>query len=891
LASKLIIDIKDITAKDLPTVGNKAANLARLMSSGFSVPGGFCLSAEAYRQALIPGHKGKDLEALLKNIDLNQAEKARDIAYAISRLFDTIAIPGGIAEEIKIKYNSTFGKTDLVAVRSSATAEDLPGLSFAGQYESFLNVRDFDGLLSAIKKCWVSLWSERAVIYREKNGIGHDDIAMAVMVQRMVPAETSGVAFTADPLSGGQGSIHINAIRGLGEDLVSGKINPDQYRIAKSSLKIEKDLSGKQPLLPDDSVRELTAIALKIEKLFGYSQDIEWAFCDDKFYILQSRDITTNSSEIPFPVIWGDAATKDTLKGVPVYWSNWNTRENMPYPLKPLSWSFFNDFLVPAINKAIWGMGPNSPAQRYSHIIDLVNGRTYWNMNLLYGHPLYRRILRPLLGRLDREASVFFEEAYHGGDLRPAVLPVSNWRKGMMYLAAIRCYLGFPWFLSLTQIYRQCDEYWVLADQYDATPLEGKSNLDLLEEARLFGYLTARYAFPLLFIAGKALAAYGVIRRLTGEWPGFRYEDLMIGIKGNKTTEAALELFKLSKMPHSVREIFERSDVSRFEELETELVKCPDGPDYLARVNKFLDAYGHRGMKDLDMGYPSWGEDRSYVYQMIKSYLQFGPDDIDPVSQFELSVARRQQLIQEGKERLSVNPADRILPVRRWLFQKMADTIHDCLPLRENEKFYGIRCFPGSRRIVLEIGRRYCEKGLLKDRQDIFHLTVGEIMDIENGRFPDIGNIRACIQKRKGDWQSQVDSDPPFIIRSDGREWRNTNQKAREGNVLRGVGASSGRATGRARIIREPAQAHLFNKGEILVAPYTEPGWAPLFLLAKGLVMEVGGALCHGAIVAREYGIPAVVGVNRATAEIKDGDQITVDGNSGEVIIKTKNKI
>ncbi len=890
MASKLIIDIKDITAKDLPTVGNKAANLARLMSSGFNVPEGFCLTAEAYRQALVPGHK--ELEVLIKGIDSSRQETVRDTSCAISRLFDTIAIPGEIAGEIKNKYLSFFNDNDLMAVRSSATAEDLPGLSFAGQYESFLDIKGADEFLTAIRKCWASLWSERAISYREKNGVGHNDIAMAVMVQRMVPAEVSGVIFTADPVTGDQASIHINAVRGLGEKLVSGKINPDQYKINKGSLKIEKYLSGKQPLLSDDGIKELTGIALKIEKLCGCSQDIEWAFYRDRFYILQSRNITASKNgQPPFPVIWGNSATREILKNTPVYWSNWNTRENMPYPLKPLSWSFFNDFLVPAINKAIWGMEPNSPAQKYSHIIDLVNGRTYWNMNLLYGHPLYRRILRPLLGRLDREASVFFEKAYHDGDLQPAVLPISIWQWMAMSFAAIKCYIGFPWFWSLNRIYRQCDEYWDLANQYDATPLEGKSNLELLEEARLFGYLSARYAFPLLFIAGKSLAAYGVIRRLTGEWPGFRYEDLMVGITGNKTTEAALELFKLSKMPLSVREKFERSDVSRFEELETELAKCSDGPDYLARVNKFLDAYGHRGMKDLDMGHPSWGEDRSYVYQMIKSYLQFGPDDIDPVRQFELSVAKRHQLIKTAKERLSKNIIDKIFPVRCWLFQKMTDIIHDCLPLRENEKFYGVRCFPGSRRIVLEIGRRYCQKDSLEDRQDIFYLTVGEIKDIENSRFPDIGNIKAFIQKRKNDWQNQVDSDPPFITRSDGREWRNTNQKAREGNVLRGVGASSGRVTGRARIIREPAQAHLFNKGEILVAPYTEPGWAPLFLLAKGLVMEVGGALCHGAIVAREYGIPAVVGVNGATARIKDGDEITVDGNSGEVVIKTKNKI
>jgi pyruvate,water dikinase len=887
LANKLIIDIKDIVFKDRPRVGNKAVNLARLMSSGFSVPDGFCLTAEAYRQALARGNKDNELANILRDIDPGQTEKIRDIVRTISELFDIISIPDKITEEINNKCKSNFKDGDLLAVRSSATVEDLPGLSFAGQYDSYLNISDINDLLIAIKKCWASLWSERAIVYRINKGISQKNIAMAVIVQRMVPAEVSGVAFTADPINGDNNVLQINAVFGLGENLVSGKANPEQYSVTKNSLKIHRESSEDGQILPDGKIKLLSETCLKIEKIFGRPQDIEWAFCNDKLYILQSRDITTRNNEIPFPVIWGDPATKDMFGNMPIYWSNWNTRENMPYPLKPLSWSFFNDFLVPAINKAIWGMDHNSPAQKYSHIIDLVNGRTYWNMSLLYGHPLYRRILRPLMSHIDHEASVFFERTYHNGELHPAVLPINNWQKMIMYLNAIKCYIGFPWFWSLNRIYRQCDEYWGLANQYDATPLEGKSNLDLLEEARLFGYLSARYAFPLLFIAGKSLAAYGVIRRLTGEWPGFKYEDLMVGITGNKTTEAALELYKLSKMPQPVREIFERSDVANFEEFEAKLAKCPEGPDYLARVHGFLDIYGHRGMKDLDMGFPSWGEDRSYVYQMIKSYLQFGPDDIDPIKQFELSVAKRHQLINAAKERLSKNPIDKIFPIRRWLFQKMADIIHDCLPLRENEKFYGVRCFPGSRRIVLEIGSRYCQKGLLEDRQDIFYLTVGEIMDIENGLFPDIGNLKTVIQKRKSDWQNQVDTVPPFTIRSDGRVWRNTNQKAREGNILRGIGASSGRATGKARIIREPSQAHLFNKGEILVAPYTEPGWAPLFLLAKGLVMEVGGALCHGAIVAREYGIPAVVGAGGAMVSIKDGDEITVDGNNGEVILES----
>ncbi len=319
------------------------------------------------------------------------------------------------------------------------------------------------------------MWSERAIIYREKNGIGHKNIAMAVIVQRMVPAEVSGVAFTADPITGNDDILQINAVRGLGEKLVSGKINPDQYKINKGSLKIEKNLSGNEQMLSDGQIKKLADTMLRIEKLFGCPQDIEWAFYQDKFYILQSRNITASkNNQPPFPVIWGNIATREILKNTPVYWSNWNTRENMPYPLKPLSWSFFNDFLVPAINKAIWGVDQRSPIYHYSNIIDLVNGRTYWNMNLLYGHPLFRRIMRPIMGRIDHEATVFFETAYHSGELQPAVLPINLWQKMIVAATAVKCYLGFPWFMNLKQIYRQCDEYWVLADRYDITPLEGK---------------------------------------------------------------------------------------------------------------------------------------------------------------------------------------------------------------------------------------------------------------------------------------------------------------------------------------------------------------------------------------------------------------------------------
>lgn len=884
MANKLIIDIKDITAKDLPRVGNKAANLTLLMSSGFAVPDGFCLTTEAYWQALAPGHK--ELEVLLKDIDSSRPEKVRDIALSISRLLDKTSIPDEMAGQIKDKYRQIFNGKDPVAVRSSSTVEDLPGLSFAGQYESYLNAAGIDELLSAIKKCWVSLWSERALIYREKNGIEHDNVAMAVIVQRMVPADISGVAFTVDPVANNRETMVVNATKGLGEKLVSGKTNPDQYRITKSSLKIGRTSRGAGQLLTKQQIDKLARTTLKIEKNFGAPQDIEFAFAGRNLYILQSRPITTlTEAELPFPVIWGNSANRDLLDQGTVFWSNWNTRENMPYPLKPLSWSFLNDLLFPAIFQVTFGTTPESALYRYSFMIDLVNGRAYWNMNRLLGHPFFGATIRPVLKHIDHEAGELFTRLERQGQLRPARPPVPVYRLAWEWLAAVKTWLTFPWFSGTPAIQKNCDLYWDKADGYNSLAMEGASTLDLLRQAREFGYETAKCAFPLIMVSSKALWGMFIIGKLTKNWNDLHRDDLLAAIPGNKTTEGALELFGLSEMPAPIRLLFEQWAGQCFPKLEGELKASAEGRAYLDRMEKFLERHGHRGLKDLDFGYPSWGEDRTYVYQMIKGYLTYSPDDQTPLHQYHEAKERRLMLTTEIERRLSTTFAG-FIKVR--LFRLGLSLAQNYFPLRENEKYYGMRCFPGSRRIVLEIGRRYHDAGLLDDLEDIFFLTVPEIEALERSGRPDSGQIGGLVEKRKGEWQKQIAVQPPFVVRSDGREIETFRENKIKPGRLRGVPASPGRATGMARIIREPSQAHMFKKGEILVAPYTEPGWAPLFLLAKALVMEVGGAVCHGAIIAREYGIPAAVGVNGATTKIKDGDEITVDGNSGEVMVNKK---
>jgi pyruvate,water dikinase len=628
-------------------------------------------------------------------------------------------------------------------------------------------------------------------------------------------------------------------------------------------------------------VRGLASTAQGIERLFGSPQDIEFAFADGRLHILQSRPISAlPEPRLPYPIIWGNRTNRELLGRATVFWSNWNTRENMPYPLKPMSWSFLNDLLFPAIFRVMFGTRPDSPLYRHSFVIDLVNGRAYWNMNRLYGHPFFGAMLGPIIKHIDNEAGSLFNGLLRGGRLVPQKPRISSLRLAWEWLVALKTWAGFPWFTGIGAIETKCRAYWRRADGYNSFPLEGLSNLELLRRAREFGYETARTAFPLLMVAGKALWGMLIIEKLTRRWKDLNLDLLLAGIPGNKTTEGALELFGLSEMPPEVREVFVRWPGKDFRALEEELGDGAPGRQFLGRVASFLDRHGHRGLKDLDFGYPSWGEDRTYVYQMIKSYLDYGPGEKDPIAQYEESKQRRLALTAEIERRLSTLFTG---PLRVRLFRFGLKLAQDHFPLRENEKYYGLRCFPGSRRIVLEIGRRYREAGLLEDAADIFFLTVPEVEEMELSTAESAKDVRDKVKERKLEWKAQIDARPPFVVRSDGLETEPAEEREAEPGVLRGVPASPGVVKGKARIIREPSEAHRLRKGEILVAPYTEPGWAPLFLLARALVMEVGGAVCHGAIVAREYGIPAVVGARGAMSSIKDGQEIMVDGSSGEV--------
>ncbi len=889
--------LADIAPGQRELAGGKAVNLARLIRAGLAVPEGFCITAGAYREY-----------AEKCGVDAGSMPPPR-----IRELLAGGTVPAGIQHQVLTAYRELVGSCggDIgVAVRSSAGSEDRAGSSFAGQHDTILNVRTQDALLAALKACWAGLWTDRAAAYRGQSGMDPRSVAMAVVVQAMVEPESSGVIFTCNPVSGDSGELLVNAAWGLGEGLVSGRITPDELvvdrktlrtkraRIAAKKTMVVPDGSGvietpvpsamiKRPVLSDGKLTELARIALTVETLFGGAQDIEWAYRGGMFHLLQARPVTAARPPAPPDVVWGDSANRKLAASHLIFWSNWNTRENMPYPLKPMAWSFFNDILVPEISRVLWGVGPDSALSRSSHFIDLIDGRAYWNMSLLAGHPFAGRMIMPLLGRLDQEAHRTFADLAASGEFKP-VRPDLPWYQLAGPLAkGLKAYAAFPWLASPRWIERKVAVFWKQAEEYCRLPLAALSVAEMFAQARRYGRIIAAFAFPLLVISSKSLLGLAVIARLVRRWPELRVDDLLAGIPGNKTTETALELYRLSLAPEPVKRVFASREAvtpGDVAGLERDLDGLAEGREYRVRVERFFALYGHRGMKDLDVGHPSWNEDRTYVYQMIRSYLKLGREDTDPLTRFEQARRKRLGLEAEIERRLSCSPADRAIPVRRWVFRWALRLVHDFFPWRENEKFYGIKVFPGSRRIIAETGRRWALAGLIADPGDIFFLTIPEVERQEQGRGPGGEAIRTLVAQRRPAWERQVDIPALFIVRSDGRPVIDAAPRAGQ-NRLFGIAASSGRATGIARIVREPAEAGRLLPGEILVAPYTEPGWAPLFLLARAVVMEVGGAVCHGAIVAREYGIPAVVGATGATAAIRDGDRIIVDGDAGSVEI------
>ena len=854
-----------IDDSDLPRVGGKGLNLGKLTRAGFPVPKGFCVTTDAYRLS-VEGLSAQN-ESSVKDIGLS-SELVAEIRTAREKL-----------------QTATF------AVRSSATAEDLAEASFAGQQDTFLNVTP-DELLDALKACWASLWSERAIAYRQTQQITNEGLAMAVVIQEMCKADVSGVLFTAAPFNKNAAIIESNW--GLGESVVSGAITPDTFHVSRDTGEVlERSIATKcemvtatgvsevpsaqqdVPSLTDGQLTELTHIGMRVETHYGHPMDIEWALIDGQFVLLQSRHITTSPtsitsrrSELCSRSSETDAAAVGKVRQEEIQilearaeeqgtvWCHHNLAEVLPAPL-PMTWEIMKKFMSGAsgLGKAYRGLGFYPSEQVNAEgILDLICGRVYVNLN--------------------REAELHFDGFPFAHDFNA----LKQNPQAAMYVQAqtdiTRSNATFWLKLPLHIIrmsraekrlrqYRSDFDRQLIEEVFPAFQKEVESERNILYSDLTDAELVTKFkewrAKTLDDFAPKALTATllagfslqrleSTLQKCVSETAVKTFANrLMSGISGNLTVETIVPQVSHPRL------------ASKLSEVATGDLTLTD----------FLKDHGHRAVDEFELAQPRWREDTTYLEQMLASFQQ---KKTEP--SFAKNDSAQEQIEQrEAAEKELAAHLENKTGLRKQVEQEL-DFTRRYMPFRETAKFYLMLGYEQIRRALLELDRRYQLDG------GVFYLVPDELQRLIDGEvFTDV------ITARKTKRELMLQIEVPDVIFSDALGQIGTTMPLEAVDTFTGVGVSAGVATGKARVLLTPTDVRPSDKDYILVCPSTDPAWTPLFLHATGLVMERGGILSHGAVVAREYGVPAVANIPNATRRIADGQTLHVDGNQGTISI------
>ena len=893
--SALILPLSALDASQLPLVGGKGANLGELIRAGLPVPQGFCVTTAAYklvsRQAMLT-----DLLDGLAATPISDINRLQHYAAMLHERLLAVTIPPMLVAKLQDAYQQLTSNAPLaVAVRSSATAEDLPFASFAGQQDTFLNVLTFDALLDAVRRCWASLWNDRAVSYRANNAIDVHTVHLAVVVQQMVNASVAGVLFTANPLTGRRQQAVIDANPGLGEAVVSGAVTPDHFVVNTNTGEIvERHLGEKRLLvralpgggteqhkltdadmtfcLADEQIATLAQLGKRVEAHFGAPQDTEWAIDDTgKLWLTQARPITTL---YPLP-----ASAPTDEEHLRVYLSL-NVAQGVYRPFTPMGAAFFH--LIGSAGARMAGFPPQDLLAGPTFVVD-AGDRLFLDFTPMFRSTLWHPILLQAMGQIEtRSGSVFRQLASD-----PRLTPVPTSRQAVLrkLLALLIRTHARPLFVLLQALFnpaaaraRQAHiqerlrSWRELPPQPQATP---RKLLATIEQRMLIQFPSPSIMFSIVPIALIVFGLPALAKRLL---QGLATEDeiqmVRRGLPHNPTTEMDLKLWQLAqelRAEPTIVTLFRDNQPAQL----TQAYRTKILPTLLQQgLADFLALYGHRGVAEIDMGLPRWSDDPTYLFGMLTNYMQLDNADTAPDVQFQRGVQEADAMVQTLIQR-----ARR----RGWLYgQVTALCLHrmrDLLGLREVPKFDIILMMAAARRYLVAIGEDLAHSRRLEAAKDIFFITLKETHAALAGQ-----DMRALVQERRASYERELGRRHiPRVMLSDGTEPEAAiTQKAGVG--LRGTPASAGIVSGKARVILDPAGAHL-EPGEILVAPSTDPGWTPLFFTASGLVMEMGGPISHGAIVAREYGIPAVVGVSGAIEQITTGQMITVDGSRGIITL------
>jgi len=871
-----VLCFQEIDRTKFTVAGGKGANLGELSGiTGIRVPEGFCVSTEAYKKIT---ENNQELNSLLDELTRLKAEESstiREISAKIRTAIESIPIPKNIAEEIA-GHLAKFDEKDAFAVRSSATAEDLPAASFAGQQDTYLNIIGKEAILNHISRCWASLFTARAVIYRLQNGFDHRKVQLAVIVQKMVFPQLSGILFTADPVTSNRKMLSIDASFGLGEAMVSGLVNADSYTVCSGKV-IDKKISTKKlaiyalpnggtkeqeieperqnrQALTDEQILQLERIGRKIEEHFGSPQDIEWCLVDDAFYIVQSRPITTL---YPIPTYAkasvGGPAADDPENHVYVSVGH---QQMMTDPMKPLGLSF-------------WLL--TTPASMRT-----AGGRLFIDVTGMLASPAGRKTIIDVLGKSDPLIKDALTTIIERGDFIKPIpddknesnkgVPPRNYQTLDDYDPAI-----------VSDLIRN-SETSIAALKQNIPTKSGSDLFDfILEDIRqLKKIMSDPQSFGVIM---TGMNASSWIREKMNEWLGEKNaaDTLSQSAPNNITSEMGLDLLNVADVIRPYPEVIAYLQHVKEDNFLNELGKFDGGRETRNAIHAYLDKYGMRCAGEIDITKTRWAEKPAILVPMILNNIKnFEPDASN--RRFEQGRQEALKKEQELLDRLKQLP-DAEQKARET--KRMIGLVRNFAGYREYPKYHMISRYFVYKQALLKEAGQLVLANVIHEKEDIYYLSFEELQEVVRTNKLDY----QIISKRKDEFRLYEKLTPPRVITSDGEI---ITGKYKRGNLpagaIAGLAVSSGVTEGRARVILNMDDADL-EAGDILVTAFTDPSWTPLFVSIKGLVTEVGGLMTHGAVIAREYGLPAVVGVENATRLIRDGQRIRVNGTDGYVEI------
>ncbi|MEW9531783.1 rifamycin-inactivating phosphotransferase [Microbispora sp. NPDC049125] len=861
MTGQYVLDLEEIDETQVAVAGGKAAHLGGLSRvEGVRVPAGFCVTTAAFRRIMAEAPSIDDRLDRLSRLNPDDREAIGTLSAEIRRTIEEIAVPGDLAGAIT-RALARLGERAACAVRSSATAEDTPTASFAGQQDTYLNVVGPAAILRHVSRCWASLFTERAVTYRLRNGFDHRKVHMAVVVQRMVLPDASGILFTADPVTGNRKVATVDAGFGLGEALVSGLVNPDVFKVrdgevvAKAVAVKQRALEAlpaggtrevaidprrqEQPALTDAQVVRLVRLGRRIEAHFGRPQDIEWCLAGDDFQIVQSRPITTL-----FPI----PAARDGENHV---YLSVGHQQMMTDPMKPLGLS-------------MWQLTAMAPMHE-------AGGRLFVDATRMLASPAGRTAFLEMAGRSDPLTKDALETLFERHDF--VLTPPDGGPGGPPAGGAPDPIATDPAIVT------------ELIERSQASIAALRRDIRAKTGPALFGFLLESFqehkrvlSDPLSMQAIMAgMEATWWLNDRLREWLGEQNaaDILTLSAPGNVTSEMGLALLDVADVIRPHPEVVAFLKGVEDDGFLDELPKLAGGTEARDAIEAYLDRYGMRCVGEIDITRPRWRERPATLVPVI----------LDNVRNFEPGAAERR--FEQGRQK-ALKKAQEVLERLRALpdgeqkadeTRRMIDRVRTFTGYREYPKYGIISRYFVYKQALLEEAGRLVRADVLPEKEDVFYLTFQEFHDaVRSNQVDD-----KLIQRRKDAFRSYHALTPPRVMTSDGEvitgAYRRDDVPA---GALIGLAVSAGTVEGRARVILDMAQADL-EPGDILVTSHTDPSWTPLFVAIAGLVTEVGGLMTHGAVIAREYGLPAVVSVVDATRLIPDGQRIRVHGSDGYV--------